>query len=72
MDNVRKESHVVSLMNLPLETVAELRDEKDNRLLLHPNRRENRLTARDKNPRRDQAKKKEKALWTRVKSRFVS
>ena len=29
MDNVRKETHVVSVMNKPRETVAEVRDEKD-------------------------------------------
>ena len=50
----------------PLKTVAKVRDEKDDRLLLPPIRRQNRLTARDKNPQRDQAKKR-KALWTRVK-----
>ena len=38
-----------------LETVAKVRDKKDDRLLLHPTRRQNRLTARDKNPYSDQA-----------------
>ena len=37
MDNVRMETHFVSVMNWPLETVAELRDEKDNRPLPPPN-----------------------------------
>ena len=56
MDNVPKETHVVSVMtSKPLETVAKIRDEKDDRLLLHTIRSQNRLTARDKNPQRDQA-----------------
>ena len=56
MDNVPKETHVVSVTTfLSLETVAVVRDEKDDRHLLHPTRRENRLTARDKNPHRNQA-----------------
>ena len=51
MDNVPKETHVVSVMtSKPLETVAKVRDEKDDRLLLHQIRRQNRLTPRDKNP----------------------
>ena len=37
-----------------LETVARVRDEMDDRLLLHPIRRQNRLTG-DKKPHRDQA-----------------
>ena len=38
MDNVPKETHVVSVMtHMLLETVAKFRDEKDDRLLLHPN-----------------------------------
>ena len=41
------------------------RDEKDDRLLLHPIRRQSRLTERDKNPHRNQAIKR-KALQTRV------
>ena len=45
MDNVPKETIVVS----------EVRDEKGDRLLPHPIRRQNRLTARNKNPHRDQA-----------------
>ena len=61
------DSHVVSAMtHKPLETVAKVRDEKDDRLLLPPIRRQSRLTARDKNPQRDQAIKR-KAFWTRVK-----
>ena len=36
-------------------TVALARDGKDDRLLPHPIRRKNRLTARDKNPQRSQA-----------------
>ena len=56
MDNVPKETHVVSVMtSKPQGTVAKVRDEKDNRLLVHPTRRQNRLTARDKHPHRDQA-----------------
>ena len=48
-DNVPEETHVVSVMTRKLlETVAKVRDEKDDRLLLHPFRRQNRLTARDK------------------------
>ena len=67
MDNVPKETHVVSVMtNQPLETVAKVRDEKGDRLLLHPIGRQNRPTAKDKNPQRDQAAKR-KALQTRAK-----
>ena len=67
MDNVPKETHVVSVMtHKSLETVEKVRDEKDDRLVLHPIRRRNRLTTREKNPQRDQAKER-KALWTRVK-----
>ena len=44
LDNVRKETHVVSVMNKPLETVAEFTDEKDNR-----------LNEREKNPQKIQA-----------------
>ena len=57
MVNVPKETHVVAVM-----AVARARDEKDDRLLPHPSRRRNRLTARDKNPPRNQAIKR-KALW---------
>ena len=65
MDSVPKETHVVSVMTQQLlETVAMARDEKDDRLLLHPIRRQNRLTARGKNPHRDQARKR-KALQTK-------
>ena len=46
--------------------VAKVRDKKDDRLLLHPIRRQNGLTARDKNSHRDLAVKR-KALWTSVK-----
>ena len=56
MDSVPEETHVVSVMTQePLETVAKVRDKKDDRLLLHPIRRQNRLTARNKNAHRDQA-----------------
>ena len=49
MDNVRKETHVVSVMiHLPLETVTAVRDEKDDRPLPHQIRRP-RLTTREKN-----------------------
>ena len=44
MDNVRKETHVVSVVNKPRETVAEVRDEKDSRPRPHQIRRP-RLTA---------------------------
>ena len=47
MDNVRKEAHVVSVVNWSLETVTDLRGEQDNRLLPHHTRRP-RLTAREK------------------------
>ena len=44
-DNVPKETHAVSVMIQEfLETVAKVRDEKDDRLLLHPIRFQNRLT----------------------------
>ena len=43
-DNVRKETHEVSVMIQRLETYA-IRDKKDNRLLLHQERR-HRLTGR--------------------------
>ena len=56
MDSVPKETHVVSVMtSKTLETEDKVRGEKDNRLLLHPTRRQNRLTARDKHPHRDHA-----------------
>ena len=63
MDNVRKETHVVSVMNKPLETVAGFTDEKDNRPLPHQIRRP-RLTAREKNPQQNQTTGM-KALWTK-------
>ena len=54
MDNVPKETHVFSVMtSKTLETEDKVRGEKDDHLLLHPNRRQNRLTARDNNPQRD-------------------
>ena len=66
MDNVPKETHVVSVMtSKTLETEAKARDEEDDRLLLHPNRMQNRLTARDK-PHKDQAVNK-KTHWMKVK-----
>ena len=44
-DNVPKETPVVSVMTLQLlETVAKVRDEKDDRLLLHTLQWQNRLT----------------------------
>ena len=53
MHDVPKETHVVPVMTtLPLETRAEVTDGKGYRLLSHPVQRQNRLTARDKNPRR--------------------
>ena len=54
MDSVRKETRVVSVVNKPRETVAEVRDEKDNRPLPHHIRRA-RLKAREKNPQKNQA-----------------
>ena len=45
MDNVPKETCVVPVMTQWfLETVAKVSDEKDDRLLLHPTRRQSRLT----------------------------
>ena len=56
MDNVPKVTHVASVMtHKTLETEDKVRDEKDDHLLLHPTRRQNRLTARDKTPPKDQA-----------------
>ena len=49
-----------------METRAKVRDEKGDRLLPHPIRRQNRLTARNKNPHRDQAINR-KTRKTRVK-----
>ena len=67
MANVPQETHVVSVMtSQPLETKAKVRDEKGNRLLPHPIRRQNRLTARNKNPHMDQAINR-KIRKTRVK-----
>ena len=67
MDNVPKETHAVSVMTSnPLETVEKVRDEKDDRLLLLPIRRQNRLTARGKHVYRDQAVDR-KTEWIRVK-----
>ena len=72
MDNVPKETHVVSVMTLlPLETVAKVRDEKDDRFLLHPIRRQNRLTARVKNPRKDQAVNRKTHLISENPCRFI-
>ena len=65
MDNM--ETCAVSVMTCqPLETRDKVRDEKGDRLLVHPIRRQNRLTARDKNPHRDQAVNR-KNQWIRVK-----
>ena len=61
------ETHAVSVMtHKPLETVAKVRDKENDRVLLHPTRRQNRLTARGKNRHMDQAVNR-KALWTKVK-----
>ena len=55
-DTVPQETRVVLIMTQwPLATVAQARDEKENRLLPHPIRRLNRLTARDQNSQRNQA-----------------
>ena len=57
INNVRKETHAASVMtNLLMETCAKVRDEKDDRLLPHPIRRQ-RLTARDKNPSKESGNK---------------
>ena len=49
MENVPEETRVVSVMTqMPMETGAKIMDTKDDRLLLHPIRRQNRLTARAK------------------------
>ena len=67
MDNVPQETHVVSVMpSKTLEAEDKVRGGGDDRLLLHPIRRQNRLTARDKNPHRDQAVNR-KNQWIRVK-----
>ena len=67
MDSDREETHVVSVMSQgSLETVAKVRDTKDDRLLLHPSRRQNRLTAMDKNLHTDQAVNRQ-TRWIRVK-----
>ena len=63
MDNVQNETHVVSVMtNLHKETCAVVTGKKDDRLLLHQTRRQNRLTKGEKNPQ-NQAKKE--ALQTK-------
>ena len=62
------ETHVVISHDIPAprNTGKGQRQEKDDRLLLHPIRRQNRLTARDKNPHWDQAVNR-KANLMRVK-----
>ena len=53
MDSVPEETHVVSVMTQwPLAAVALVRDEKDDRLLPHPSRKQNRLTVREATKRR--------------------
>ena len=67
MVNFPTETHVVSVMtSKTLETEDKVRDEKGDRPLLHPKRRQNRLTAMDKNPHTDQATNR-KTRWIRVK-----
>ena len=67
MDNVPDETHALSVMiQESLETVAKIRDRKEDRLLPQPTRRQNRLTARSKKPHRDQAINR-KIRVTRVK-----
>ena len=62
MDNVQKEGHVVSVMtNWYKETCTVVRDEEDDRLLLHQTRRP-RLTKGEKNP---QTQAKKEALETK-------
>ena len=59
MDNVPKETHVVSVMTFQtLETVALVRDEKGDRRLPHTIPRQNGLTARNINPHRNQTLKR--------------
>ena len=68
MDNVPKETHIVSVMtSKPLKTVARVRGEMDDRLLPHPIRRQSRLTARGKNPQRIQATKRKALQIKRAK-----
>ena len=51
MDNVPEETHVVSVMTQePHVTVAKVRDQKDDRLLLNPTQRQNRLTGDPEKP----------------------
>ena len=64
MDNVRKETHVVSVMaDWQKETCTVVRDEKDDRPLPHQIRMP-RLTAREKIPQKIQATEM-KALQTK-------
>ena len=63
MDNVPKETHVVSVMtHETLKTEDKVRDEKGDRLLLHPIRRQNRLTARDKKSSQGSGSKQEELI----------
>ena len=63
----QKETHAVSVMTpKPVETRAKARDEKDDRLLPHPIRRQSGPTARNINPHRDQGINR-KTRETRVK-----
>ena len=63
----QKETYAVLVMTpKPVETRAKDRDENDDCLLPHPIRRQNGLTARNKNPHRDQAINR-KTRETRVK-----
>ena len=67
MDNVPKETHVVSVMtSKTLDTEAKARDEKDDRLLLASIRRQNRLDGEGQKSSQGSDSKQESS-WTRVK-----
>ena len=71
MDNVPKETHEVSVTTQwPSTAVTKVRDRKDDRLLPHQIRRQ-RLSARDKNPHRDQAvNRKTHLMRVKIPCRF--
>ena len=56
------DSYSFSFETRTLETEYEVRDEEDERLLPHPIRRQNRLTARDKNPSSGSGNKQESSV----------
>ena len=81
MDNVQKETRVVSVMtNLHKETCAVVRDKQDDRLVLHQTRRP-RLTKGETNPQKHQTTEKNvlktrgakfRAVTQIVKTRYVN